>query len=122
MAIDYSGRQFPSTLRTFSIYRLNNTPIGATKPVSPTSVPPAITGLSILLRDMQDNIVIGKDGNNLYLGVFTGNTFPDVEIYEGDILQDETQVDRNGNLIEYKVESVIPYPICLKMHIKRTHI
>ena len=116
-------RTFPGASKTFTVYRrLQTTTVGNNiVPVAPGSQTPIATGLSIVLKDLQDQIITDK-GGAVFTGMYQAATFTDTPIIIGDIISDETENDRTGSPVRYSIEGVTHYPIYVKLHCKRLDI
>lgn len=111
---------FPGASKTFSIIRGNQTEQQGNNivPAAPATI---ATGVSIWLRDLDGVLDAERSGVTLD-GTYRGATFASSDIRVGDVLQDETENDRNGDPVQYQVLQTTFYVVYLKLHLRRTQI
>lgn len=108
---------FPYATKTFSILRKTNV-TNASGNIVPAGVQTIATGVSILLRDLNGELLNEKSGET-QVGSYRGSTFPTQDIRVGDVLNDETESDAKGRAVQYRVNQATIYITYRKLHLTR---
>lgn len=108
---------FPYATKTFSILRKANVTnvSGNVVPAGPQVI---ASGVSILLRDLNGELLNAKSGET-QVGNYRGSTFSTQDIRVNDVLRDETENDLRGNPVQYRVNQATIYPFYRKLHLTR---
>lgn len=120
MATDYSYRIFPLATDLFTGYHRNVTIVSGNNiiPVAPTSQEPYATGLSVALKDVEDQVLADSHGAGyVYTGRFLGATFNDSPIEIGDILENQVDKDKFGQSIKYVVDGLSRNLLSSRLHL-----
>jgi hypothetical protein len=118
--IDYSYNPFPLAIELFTLLRRNQTVMEGFNPVPAPDLIVA-TGLSISTKDLEDQVMAGKDGTGYIMtGRFLGATHTEYDFIEiGDVLQSESQLDKFGNPVEYMIDGISYNVLSSRIHMSK---